>query len=118
MQDICVMIFFPLFTHIKRQIMIEIDYKNLLTQHKPNHYVSSRANLIANTVINEMHIQYNYGLAPFLGLKGSINNHTAVRVWVQRQLDMQAYEISDDEIVSQLKRMLADLCALENLSVL
>ena len=82
-----------------------IDYDTLLQSHKRSGHLSADANIIANRLINDMRIQSGSGLARFLEVEICFDNHRALRVWVQRQLDTQpSYYI--DDICYQLERQL------------
>ena len=69
--------------------MKTIDYDTLLKSHKRSGHLSADANIIANRLINDMQIQSGSGLARFLEVDICFDNHRALRVWVQRQLDTQ-----------------------------
>ena len=89
-------------------IMKVIDYNELLREHKPKGYVSNDADTIANTLIRQLCIQAGSGLARFLNVDTCFDNHMAVRVWVQKQLDNQeSYFIN--ETCCQLESELYDL---------
>lgn len=85
-----------------------IDYNELLKEHKPKGYVSSDADTIANTLICQLCIQAGSGLARFLKVDNCFDNHMAVRIWVQRQLDTQKNYFVD-EVCGQLESELYDL---------
>ena len=73
-----------------------IDYDTLLRSHKRCVHLSADANVIANRLIHDMHIQSGSGLARFLEVEICFDNHRALRVWVQRQIDTQpSYYIGD-----------------------
>ena len=82
-----------------------IDYDTLLQSHKRSGHLSADANIIANRLINDMHIQNGSGLARFLEVEICFDNHRALRVWVQRQLDKQPSYMVED-IFYQLERKL------------
>lgn len=86
-----------------------IDYDTLLQSHKRSGHLSADANVIANRLIHDMHIQSGSGLARFLEVEICFDNHRALRVWVQRQLDKTSGYLIDDmrnELESQLSRLL------------
>jgi len=86
-----------------------IDYDTLLQSHKRSGHLSADANIIANRLINDMHIQSGSGLARFLEVEICFDNHRALRVWVQRQLDKTSGYLIDDmrnELESQLSELL------------
>jgi len=66
-----------------------IDYDKLLYAHKRSGYITTDANMIANQLIKDLGIQGGTGLARFLEVDVCFDNHRAVRIWVQRQLDKQ-----------------------------
>ena len=85
-----------------------IDYDTLLKSHKRGGHLSQDANIIANRLINDMQIQSGSGLARFLEVDICFDNHRALRVWVQRQLDKQlSYMV--EEIGYKLERKLYEI---------
>lgn len=91
--------------------MKTVDYESLLQKHKPRGYVSIDTNKIANRLICELSIQSGYGLARFLEVDVSLDNHMAVRVWVQRRLDAQGSYLFD-EMVYKLQSELYELLSM------
>ena len=86
-----------------------IDYDKLMRSHKRSGQLSRDANIIANRLIRDMHIQNGSGLARFLEVEVCFDNHRAVRIWVQRQLDKTSDYLIDDmrnELESQLSGLL------------
>lgn len=73
-----------------------IDYDKLMRSHKRSGQLSRDANVIANRLICDMHIQNGSGLARFLEVDICFDNHRAVRIWVQRQLDKTSDYLIDD----------------------
>lgn len=73
-----------------------IDYDELMRSHKRSGQLSRDANVIANRLICDMHIQNGSGLARFLEVDICFDNHRAVRIWVQRQLDKTPDYLMDD----------------------
>lgn len=65
-----------------------IDHDKLHAAFKPSGYVSKDANTIANMLICDLCIQPGSNLARFLEVKTCFDNHMAMRVWVQKRLDM------------------------------
>ncbi|CAM4041060.1 hypothetical protein PSAR109036_05865 [Psychrobacter arenosus] len=85
-----------------------IDYDKLFEEFRPNGYFSEDANTIANTLLCALYVQAGYGLAHFLNVETFLDNHAAMRVWVQKRLDAQdSYLISD--MCSQLESELYGL---------
>lgn len=85
-----------------------IDYDTLLKSHKRSGHLSQDANIIANRLINDMHIQGGSGLARFLEVDICFDNYRALRVWVQRQLDKQPSYMFE-EICYQLECKLYEI---------
>lgn len=86
-----------------------IDYDKLMRSHKRSGQLSRDANIIANRLIRDMHIQNGSGLARFLEVEVCFDNHCAVRIWVQRQLDKTSDYLIDDmrnELEGQLSGLL------------
>ena len=76
--------------------MKSIDYDKLHAAFKPSGYVSKDANTIANILIHDLYIQPGSNLARFLEVKTCFDNHMAMRVWVQKRLDMNiGYVVND-----------------------
>ena len=79
-----------------------IDYDKLFAEFKPNGYVSEDANTIANMLIYDLCIQPSSNLARFLGVKLCFDNHMAMRIWVQKRLDVSLGYVVED-MCSQLQ---------------
>lgn len=67
--------------------MQTINYDELSNKYKRSGKISTEANRIANKLICELCIQLNGNLARFLDVDSSLDNHNAVRVWVQQHLN-------------------------------
>ena len=85
-----------------------IDYDKLYAAFKPSGYVSEDANVIANSIICEFPIQAGNGLARFLNVDSCFDNHMALRVWVQKRLDVSLGYVVED-MCSQLQSELYEL---------
>lgn len=85
-----------------------IDYDKLHAAFKPSGYVSQDANTIANILIYDLCIQPGSNLARFLEVKTCFDNHMAMRVWVQKRLDMSLGYVVDD-MYQQLQGELYEL---------
>ena len=85
-----------------------INYEELFAEFKPDGAISEDANEIANTLIRELCIQSGTGLSRFLAVKSCFDNHTAMRVWVQKRLDANNGYIVD-EMCHQLESELYSL---------
>ncbi|WP_296236655.1 hypothetical protein [Psychrobacter sp. UBA5136] len=85
-----------------------IDYDKLFSEFKPNGYVSEDANTIANMLIYDLCIQPGSNLARFLGVKPCFDNHMAMRIWVQKRLDVSLGYVVED-MCSQLQSELYEL---------
>lgn len=48
-------------------------------------WVSDRVYCIADWLINNYEIQRGYGLAQYLNVVSTLDNHDAVRIWVHKQ---------------------------------
>lgn len=88
--------------------MKNINYQELLAEHKPQGHISSDANKLANGFIREYCIQLDYGLARFLEVDICFDNHMALRVWVQMRLDAYKPYVCE-EIRAKLESELHDL---------
>ena len=85
-----------------------INYEELFAEFKRDGAISEDANEMANTLIRELCIQSGTGLARFLSVKSCFDNHTAMRVWVQKRLDANdSYMV--DEMCHQLESELYSL---------
>ncbi|MGP5069756.1 hypothetical protein [Psychrobacter faecalis] len=85
-----------------------IDYDKLFAEFKPNGYVSEDANIIANMLIYDLCIQPGSNLARFLGVKPCFDNHMAMRIWVQKRLDVSLGYVVED-MCNQLQSELYEL---------
>ncbi|WP_426222409.1 hypothetical protein [Psychrobacter sp. DWR1-2-3] len=88
-----------------------IDYNKLFAEFKPNGYVSEDANTIANMLIYDLCIQSGSNLARFLGVKPCFDNHMAMRIWVQKRLDVSLGYVVEDMCI-QLQSELYELLPL------
>lgn len=88
--------------------MKSIDYDKLHAALKPSGYVSEDANSIANTLICELYIQSDTGFARFLSVDSCFDNHMALRVWVQKRLEINSDYVLD-EMYGQLQSELYGL---------
>ena len=76
--------------------MKSINYDKLHAAFKPSGYVSKDANTISNILIYDLCIQPGSNLARFLEVKTCFDNHMAMRVWVQKRLDVNiGYVVND-----------------------
>lgn len=73
-----------------------INYDKLHAAFKPSGYVSEDANRIANTLICELCIRSGVGLARLLSIDSCFDNHMALRVWVQKRLDVNSSYLVDE----------------------
>ena len=85
-----------------------IDYDKLHATFKPSGYVSNDANSIGNYLICELCIQSGSGLASFLNVDSCVDNHMALRIWVQKRLDANTDYVLD-EMRGQLESALYEL---------
>jgi len=85
-----------------------INYEELFGEFKPDGAISEDANEIANTLIRELFIQSGTGLARLLGMKPCFDNHMALRIWVQKRLEINLDYVFDD-MCSQLQSELYEL---------
>lgn len=90
-----------------------IDYNKLFAEFKPNGYVSEDANTIANMLIYDLCIQPGSNLARFLGVKPCFDNHMAMRIWVQKRLDVSLGYVVEDMCI-QLQSELYELLPLSS----
>lgn len=88
--------------------MQTIDYASLVKAVKPHSQTSDDANKLANALIIDLNIPAGQGLAVFLGMPVTLDNHKALRRWVQKQLtDETGYVFA--EMQSELEKRLYDL---------
>ena len=85
-----------------------INYEKLFGEFKPAGVVSEDANILANTLICELHISFGFNLAHFLGVNSYFDNHMAMRAWVQKRLDANPDYVVD-EMCGQLESELYGL---------
>ena len=85
-----------------------INYAKLFSEFKPDGVVSEDANILANTLICELHIAFGFNIARFLGVNSYFDNHMAMRAWVQKCLDANPDYVCD-EMCSQLESELYGL---------
>ena len=88
--------------------MQTIDYNKLVQVLKPNSQITDDANTLANALIIELNIPAGQGLAVFLGMPVTLDNHKALRRWVQKQLSDETDYIFA-EMQGQLEKKLYDL---------
>ena len=88
--------------------MQTIDYASLVKAVKPHVQISDDANKLANALIIDLNIPAGQGLAVFLGLPVTLDNHKALRRWVQKQLSDETDYIFA-EMQGQLEKRLYDL---------
>ena len=89
--------------------MKTIDYNKLFAEFKPKGYVSEDANTIANMLIYDLCIQPGSNLARFLGVKPCFDNHMAMRIWVQKRLDVSIGYVVEDmciQLQSEIYKLL------------
>lgn len=63
--------------------------------------MSSLADRWAREIIGELEIQTGYGLAFYLDVDLALDNHRAVRAWLQRAIDRY---VEDQDLFDQVKR--------------
>lgn len=85
-----------------------INYAKLFGEFKPDSVVSEDANILANTLICELHISFGFNLARFLGVNSYFDNHMAMRAWVQKRLEANPDYVLD-EMCGQLECELYEL---------
>ena len=86
-----------------------INYEELFGEFKRDGAISEDANVIANALMRELYISSGYNLARFLGVKSCLNNDMALRVWVQKRLDLNLDYIIEDmrcQLQSELYELL------------
>ena len=89
--------------------MTIINYEELFAELKPDGAISADANLIANALMRELYISSGHNLARFLGVKRCFDNDMALRIWVQKRLDIQdGYFVEDmrHQLQSELYELL------------
>ena len=88
--------------------MTIINYEQLFAEFKPDGAISEDANKIANALMRELYISYGHNLARFLGVKRCFNNDMALRIWVQKHLDVNLDYVIED-VRCQLQSELYEL---------
>ena len=89
--------------------MTIINYEELFGEFKPDGAISTDANLIANALMRELYISSGHQLARFLGVKCCFDNDMAMRVWVQKRLDVNLNYLIEDmrcQLQSELYELL------------
>ena len=88
--------------------MTIINYEQLFGEFKPDGAISADANLIANALMRELYVSSGYNLARFLGVKRCFANDMAMRVWVQKRLDV-SFDYVIEDMCCQLQSELYEL---------
>ncbi|MGP5339004.1 hypothetical protein [Psychrobacter maritimus] len=86
-----------------------INYEELFGEFKRDGAISTDANLIANALMRELYISSGHQLARFLGVKCCFDNDMAMRVWVQKRLDVNLNYVIEDmrcQLQSELYELL------------
>ena len=89
--------------------MTIINYEELFAEFKPDGAISDDANEIANALMRELYISSGHNLARFLGVKLCFDNDMALRVWVQKRLDVNLDYVIEDmrcQLQSELYELL------------
>ena len=89
--------------------MTIINYEELFAEFKPDGAISEDANEIANVLMRELYVSSGYNLARFLGVKCCFDNDMAMRVWVQKRLDVNLGYVIEDmrhQLQSELYELL------------
>lgn len=89
--------------------MTIINYEELFSEFKRDGAISDDANEIANVLMRELYVSSGYNLTRFLGVKRCFTNDMAMRVWVQKRLDIQdGYFVEDmsSKLQSELYELL------------
>ena len=89
--------------------MTIINYEELFAELKPDGAIGDDANLIANALMRELYVSSGHNLARFLGVKRCFDNDMAMRVWVQKRLDVSFDYVIEDmrcQLQSQLYELL------------
>lgn len=69
-------------------------------------WVSPQALFITQALILGLHIQEGFGLATYLGINPTLSNHSALELWVQRQLLLQTNTELEPEDLNHFKQQL------------
>ena len=88
--------------------MTIINYEELFGEFKPDGAISADANFIANVLMRELYISSGHNLARFLRVKRCFNNDMALRIWVQKHLDVNLDYVIED-VRCQLQSELYEL---------
>ena len=88
--------------------MTIINYEELFAEFKPDGAISEDANEIANALMRELYISSGHQLARFLGVKCCFDNDMAMRVWVQKRLDV-SFDYVIEDMRCQLQSELYEL---------
>ena len=89
--------------------MTIINYEELFSEFKPDGAISEDANKIANALMRELYVTSGYNLARFLGVKRCFDNDMALRIWVQKRLDVNLDYVIEDmryQLQSELYELL------------
>ena len=89
--------------------MTIINYEELFSEFKRDGAISDDANEIANALMRELYISSGHQLARFLGVKCCFDNDMAMRVWVQKRLDVNLDYVIEDmrcQLQSELYELL------------
>lgn len=87
--------------------MLGVNAKHLNKMLKAQKQISQQANRLSNRLIRELEVQNGFGLANFLEVDSNFDNFTAVRAWVQKQMNKGFGNDSLD--FEELKRQLYEL---------
>lgn len=87
--------------------MLGVNAKNLNKMLKAQKQISQQANRLSNRLIRELEVQNGFGLANFLEVDSNFDNFTAIRAWVQKQMNKGFGNDSLD--FEELKRQLYEL---------
>ena len=88
--------------------MTIVNYEELFSEFKPDGAISDDANVIANALMRELYVSSGYNLARFLGVKRCFDNDMALRIWVQKRLDVNLDYVIED-MCCQLQSELYEL---------
>ena len=88
--------------------MTIINYEELFAELKPDGAIGDDANLIANALMRELYVSSGHNLARFLGVKRCFDNDMAMRVWVQKRLDV-SFDYVIEDMRCQLQSELYEL---------
>lgn len=67
--------------------MLGVNAKQLGKMLEAQKQISQQANRLSNQLIRELEVQNGFGLANFLEVDSNFDNFTAIRAWVQRQMN-------------------------------